>query len=119
MDQDEALGWAIEAWEELTLTIDPWGDIANGQIGPLDVRTPHVSVAANAFVSLARVTRDAYDESAGWKRTIGRLAQLDWRMSNPMWVQVGVVNQGNGKVASGRPTIARLTKVLRDTCGLT
>lgn len=111
----EDYGWfehlAIEFWTTVTNYVEPWSEIASGDVKPHDARAAYISSYALALWAVGSAGKTAMDQDAdGWQDIVKSFAGIDWRKSNPEWR--GICMTGN-EVVTRAPTRKATADYLR------
>lgn len=114
-----ARAFAIAYWTELTGLVDPWKEIAAGDLGAHEARQAYVSSYALSLFALgnAGMVARAKDIDGGpdWKTTIKKLAEIDWSKNNPEWQ--GICMTG-AEVVTRQPTRVATAEFIKWKLGL-
>jgi DNA sulfur modification protein DndB len=93
---------AVEYWTYLTDLIEPWADIAAGELKPATARVEYLSSYALALFALGAVG-SAVDIKRGgdWRERLKPLQAVNWLKTNPEWEGICI---SNGEVITRTPT---------------
>jgi DNA sulfur modification protein DndB len=107
---------AVEFWTTVTDLVEPWAEIANGELKAHEARARYVSSYALALWALGSAGGSAIDLSGGeWADTIKGLADVDWLKTNPDW---GGICMAGTEVVTRAPTRRATADYLRWKLGL-
>jgi DNA sulfur modification protein DndB len=79
---------ATAYWDSVTDAIPEWASIRDGALRPAESRAEFVHSHAVSFWALGDAGRQLlsqYPDEVNWKARLTRLAEVDWRKTNPEW----------------------------------
>jgi DNA sulfur modification protein DndB len=77
---------AVEFWKTVTDLVEPWADIASGDIKAHEARASYLSSYALALWAIGSAGASANEQdNSSWSDTMKGLVDVDWRKSNPDW----------------------------------
>lgn len=91
---------AIDFWDFATTLIEPWQDIANGTVKPMEARQNFVSSYQVAVAAVGAAGSAAFAKGGDWKETMKPLKATDWRKTNREW---------QGYIMLGNEVVTRVT----------
>ncbi|HSH62098.1 MAG TPA: DNA sulfur modification protein DndB [Acidimicrobiales bacterium] len=107
---------AIEFWTTVTDYVEPWSEIASGDVKPHEARAGYISSYALALWAVGSAGKTAMEQDPdGWQEIVKGLADVDWRKSNRDWK--GICMTGN-EVVTRAPTRRATADYLRWKLGL-
>lgn len=106
---------AVDFWEYVTNTVEPWAEIAGGRTRPADARAEYLSSYALALWAIGSVGHSSMAAGSDWKSRLDNLKDVDWRKTNPDWQ--GIAMQG-GEVITRTTTRKATADYLRWKLGM-
>lgn len=109
---------AVQFWSAVTEVVEPWQRIADRAVRPAEARTEFVSSYALALWAVASVGARVLRAEQGWEpvmATLKKLAEVDWRKSNPEWQGIAMLG---GEVVARSSTRQATTAFLAWKLGL-
>lgn len=91
-EMKQRLDLATRYWNVLTGIVEPWSQIADGQLEPAEARKTYVSVYSLVLYALGSVgglLLKRYPDT--WEDEAKALGKIDWRKSNPEWQGICMV----------------------------
>jgi DNA sulfur modification protein DndB len=107
---------AIEFWTTVSDYVEPWAEIATGDVKPHDARAAYISSYALALWAVGSAGKSAMEHDPdGWQDIVKHLGDVDWRKSNREWR--GICMTGD-EVVTRAPTRKATADYLRWKLGL-
>jgi len=107
---------AVEFWRTVTDYVEPWREIAAGDVKAHDARASYVSSYALALWAIGSAGASALAaDNEGWLDTMKGLTEVNWRKVNPDWQGLCMVGQ---EVVTRAPTRRATADYLRWKLGL-
>lgn len=113
-DQEKQL--AIEFWQEVTKHIKDWQMVINKEVSPAQLRQEYIhahGVGHHAIGLLGKHLICQKPES--WKQELSKLANIDWRKTNPTWM---MRSMNLGKLSKSTINIQLTANALKMELGL-
>ncbi|HEX7132357.1 MAG TPA: DNA sulfur modification protein DndB [Iamia sp.] len=110
---------AVEFWTFVTDVVEPWAEIAAGDVRPADARAEYLSSYALALWAVGSVGRSAIDDAerngGDWRSRLGALTSVDWLKTNDEWQGICMIGKD---VVTRVPTRKATADLLRWKTGL-
>ena len=109
---DEKAKLAIDYWDSVETYIPEWGQVKHGEVKSSELRRNSICSLSITLVALGSAGGTMIKQYPGeWKKKLGKLRQIDWRKTNPVWEGLVFVN---GKVAANRSTQKAMTSYMKN-----
>lgn len=110
IDQKSKL--AVDFWNTIETCIPEWGKVKRGEIKSSELRQESICSLSITLVALGSAGGMIIKQfPKEWKKKLGKLKQIDWSKTNPIWEGLVFVN---GKVAANRSTQKAMSSYMND-----
>lgn len=108
----EKVDLAKNYWSAVGRYIAEWNKVKTGEMKSADIRKDYICSLSITLVALGYAGNAIIQRSANtWNEYLKKLADIDWRKTNPDWENLVFVN---GRVAANRSTQKAMSSYIRE-----
>ena len=108
----EKVDLAKSYWSEVSKYITEWNKVKTGEMKSADIRKDFICSLSITLVALGYAGNAIIQQSPDtWEKHLKKLADIDWRKTNPGWENLVFVN---GRVAANRSTQKAMSNYMRE-----
>lgn len=108
----EKVDLAKNYWSAVGRYIAEWNKVKTGEMKSADIRKDYICSLSITLVALGYAGNAIIQRSANtWNEYLKKLADIDWRKTNPDWENLAFVN---GRVAANRSTQKAMSSYIRE-----
>lgn len=108
----EKIDLAKRYWSVVGKYISEWNKVKSGEMKSADVRKDYICSLSITLVALGYAGNAIIKQKPGkWDTHLKKLADIDWRKTNPNWENLVFVN---GRVAANRSTQKAMSNYMRE-----
>jgi len=108
----EKVDLAKQYWSMVGKYITEWNVVKTGEVKSADIRKDYICSLSITLVALGYAGNAIIQQSSDtWESHLKKLADIDWRKTNPDWENLVFVN---GRVAANRSTQKAMSSYMRE-----